>query len=279
MYRFRRVVARPSILSSTWWTSHSPPSSINRIHTSSITTPSSLSSLTTNDRYHRYYFNDSNQTKTKSNTENDKPGLFSITGLHEPTDFIKLAHNAIHTCNDLRQQIHNSLQHSSSSSSRLSPRETLYILDSISNTICSIIDASELCRCVHKSPKWRQAASSAYTILSDYIADLNTDETLYASLPPITSNANIMNNELEEEERRMAILLQKEYERDGIHLSKEKRGDVKDLHGFITQLETMFSENLVKNEVYDVYNDNSNGDGGFSVNFSAKAAKKLSVKL
>lgn len=201
----------------------------------------------------RYYSNDPTSSRNNSKAGT---GLFSIPGLHEPSDFFKLAHNAIHTCNDLRQQIHNSLQ-----TNNLSPRETLYILDSISNTICSIIDASELCRSVHKSPSWRQAATNAYTLLSEYIADLNTDEALYQSLLPITSNPDIMNNVLEEEERRMAILLQKEYERDGIHLPKGKREDVKELHGFITQLETLFSENLIKNEIYDVHNTTADGHG------------------
>jgi len=203
-----------------------------------------------------------NISLSKNNTNNH--GLFSIPNLHQPSDFLKLAHQAIQTCNDLRQQIHNSLLPSSSSSSssstidtKLTPRQTLYILDDISNTVCSIIDASELCRSVHSSPTWRSSASQSFQLLSEYIADLNADELLYDSLLPITTNDQIYNFELDEEERRMATLLKKEFERDGIHLSKEKRDDVKELNGYVTQLETMFSENLVKVESFEL----GRGDG------------------
>jgi intermediate peptidase len=189
------------------------------------------------------------------NKDEDTPGIFSIPNLHQPSDFLKLATQAIHTCNDLRQQIHNSLESSSNNDHQpltLSPRETLYTLDDISNTVCSVIDASELCRSVHANPEWREAASNAFQLLSEYIADLNTDEALYQSLLPIVSNSQIMNVELEEEERRMAILLKKEFERDGIHLSTDKRNEVRQLNGFVTQLETMFSENLMNQKVYEL---------------------------
>jgi len=59
-------------------------------------------------------------------------------------------------------------------------------------------------------------------------------------------------NTLNQEEKRMAMLLQKEFERDGIHLEEEKRLEVQKLSGFVTQLETLFTENLIHNKVYDL---------------------------
>ncbi len=232
-----------------------------------------LSQLT---HHHNYYTTCTSPLKKKQKRNfffstctsiktNNKPGLFSLPHLHQPSDFINLANQAIQTCNNLRQQIHNSVSSSSSSpphsSSQLSPQQTLYILDDISNTICSIIDASELCRSVHTSPQWRQYANQTFILLSNYIADLNTDEILYHSLVPITSNPKIFNHDLKcDQERRMAILLQKEFERDGIHLSKERREVVKELNGRITELEMMFGENITKHELIDIKNDNESID-------------------
>jgi len=173
-------------------------------------------------------------------------GLFSLPNLHKPQDFLSIANDAMADCNSLRQTIRSSLE-----TSALSPRETLHVLDDISNTVCSVIDASELCRSVHSSPQWRHAASTAFQMLSEYIAELNADVSLYQSLVPITSNPTVMLS-LSDEERRMAFLLQKEFERDAIHLPDKERAEVQQLNGFVVQLETMFTENLVHHKNFDI---------------------------
>lgn len=190
-----------------------------------------LSSISTNNRFY--------------SSKDSKVGLFSLD-LHQPKDFLDHAKRAMQECNTLRETIRNSL-----GTNALSPRETLLHLDEISNKVCSVIDASELCRSVHASAEWRNAASSAFQILSEYIAELNADTALYQSLVPITSNPEIMQN-LTEEERRMAILLQKEFERDAIHLSDQERERVQQLNSFVVQLETMFTENLVHHKSFEL---------------------------
>ena len=42
----------------------------------------------------------------------------------------------------------------------------------------------------------------------------------------------------------MAVLLQREFERDGIHLEEEKRLQVQRLSDHVVQLESLFMENL-----------------------------------
>jgi intermediate peptidase len=91
-------------------------------------------------------------------------------------------------------------------------------------------------------------------MLSEYIAELNADVSLYQSLIPITSNPTIMNS-LSEEERRMAIMLQKEFERDGIHLNDADRLEVQKLSGFVVQLESIFSQNVSKQKLFQVKGD------------------------
>lgn len=172
-----------------------------------------------------------------SNSNASGDGLFTIPGLCKPSDFVRLAANAMAKCNSLRS--------SAILTSVAEPTEVLHLLDEISNTICSVIDASELCRSVHVDSHWRHSAGDAFQLLSEYIAELNSDVTLYNALLPITSNPSVM-AKLTEEERRMALGLKREFERDGIHLSDEERRDLQQRTGHIVQLETLFTENITK---------------------------------
>jgi intermediate peptidase len=92
----------------------------------------------------------------------------------------------------------------------------LLLLDSISNEVCSVIDVAELCRNVHEDPAFRQAAESAFSELSAYIHELNTDATLYRSLMTLVDDSTVWKS-LTGEQRRVAEDLRKEFEADGIH--------------------------------------------------------------
>ena len=168
----------------------------------------------------------------------DQPGLFTISGLVQPQDFMKLAHEAMRTSDQLRASI------------RLEPvisvsqaRDILYTLDQISKTVCNVIDAAELCRSAHASERWRHEAQRTFTLLQDYIATLNADTSLYESLRLVTQATHIF-EQLTEEEQRFAILLQREFELDGIHLPDEQRQHAQQLHSHVIQLETMFANNI-----------------------------------
>ena len=125
-------------------------------------------------------------------------------------------------------------------------KRTLHRLDDISNIVCTVIDAAELCRSVHASPQWRRGASDAFGILSEYIGNLNADERLYLSLrrfvfadddgsitndddddDELPANANggdaTILSQLPSEYQRMAHAMRSKFERDGIHLTYTKR--------------------------------------------------------
>lgn len=159
-------------------------------------------------------------------------GLFSIPELLQPGDFIKLAARAIQECDIIRSEV---------SSGSSNPRYTLFQLDAISRTVCNIIDAAELARSTHVSGEWREAAQRAFVVLQDYIAQLNGDPTLYEALLTTRSSFDI----LTEEEQRFLSLLQAEFERDGIHLPEFERELVRQVQNQLTELETLFSRNIV----------------------------------
>ena len=166
------------------------------------------------------------------------PGLFSIPELQTPGDFVRLAKCAMDECDALR---HDVLQ-------QVDGKVVLFQLDAISRAVCNVIDAAELTRSVHASEEWRASAERAFGLLSDYMAQLNSDPSLYQALSTVVTNAAENNNtskSLSEEEGRFAMLLKAEFERDGIHLPEAERERVRAIQGQIVELETLFSRNLV----------------------------------
>mmetsp|Transcript_18935 Transcript_18935/g.23307 ORF Transcript_18935/g.23307 Transcript_18935/m.23307 type:complete len:788 (-) Transcript_18935:129-2492(-) len=178
-------------------------------------------------------------------------GLFSIPNLRQPIDFISLAKKATLNADSHRNALQ-AIPHSSSqpvTTVRLA-RQTLHLLDAISNEVCSIIDAAECCRCVHPDESWREYATQAFSMLSTYIGTLNGDVGLYDKLRSVCDAHVDVLSELTEEETRMMTVLRTEFERDGIHLSLEQRTRVQETVGVITNLESLFANNITHQKHY-----------------------------
>ena len=183
--------------------------------------------------------------KRSSEASYHSTGLFSIPNLQKPADFVKLAGEAVEICNSVRRDLDQKLDEPLSADKPYQAHEALYQLDHISKTVCNVIDAAELCRSVHVSKEWRESAERAFAILSSYIGELNADVTLYQTLIKVTSSPEQVQPPFTEEEQRFCMLLQAEFERDGIHLPDAERERVQQLQMHVTQLETMFSQNMI----------------------------------
>lgn len=170
-----------------------------------------------------------------STTASSATGLFSIAGLQNPPDFLRLTKEAIDTSDGLRASLPSKIE------SKSQAVDVLYQLDEISKTVCNVIDAAELCRSAHASSVWRESANTAFMELQDYIGTLNTDKSLYDSLAHVHQH---FYNDLTEEQQRFCTLLKQEFEIDGIHLPDEERQKVKELHHHVTTLETLFATNI-----------------------------------
>jgi intermediate peptidase len=191
--------------------------------------------------------------------EADRPGLFSIPGLNKPNDFVVLAKRAMIRCDNIRRALSvpsspPEIVGSNTISPEDSARQVLSNLDALSNEICNVIDAAELCRSVHSDQEWRSHAQGAFQLLSEYIADLNTDEEMYRALcEQVVTPMNASLDQFAEEEVRMATLLQAEFERDGIHLQPPQRKQVQTLQNALTELESAFSNNIItKRKIFEV---------------------------
>lgn len=198
--------------------------------------------------------------------------------MQAPADFAVLTKQAIRECNSLRSAVAATVSSSSSAVSDNSANANanvnavalLHQLDDISKAVCNVIDAAELCRSVHADTAWRDAASDAFCLLSDYIGLLNADTTLYQALQLVEKTSCAAQHShshysskksshlLSEEERRFAVLLQAEFERDGIHLPEHQRDAVRALQNRITGLESSFSYNLVHSRrLFAVHDQNA----------------------
>ncbi|KAH7482113.1 hypothetical protein KRP22_012345 [Phytophthora ramorum] len=174
-----------------------------------------------------------------SSNPDAKPGLFLLPDLHTPSDFPRLTRDVKLQCHQLRQEL-----------AALPPGlQTLRTLDDVSNAICSVIDAAELCRNVHPDENFRRAASECFTDLSDFIQNLNADVELYRALKTVTEDKVGMQS-FTPEQRRMGILLRNEFERDGIHLPRADRQRVISLQNEITQLSMKFQTTMYSAREY-----------------------------
>ena len=203
------------------------------------------------------------------------PTLFGLPNLLHPSQFTRLANDAVRECDAVRRTLASSLSAAAASSDGGSsddgPRataervrrakRTLHLLDDISNIVCTVIDAAELCRSVHASPEWRRGAGDAFGILSGYIGSLNADESLYLSLRRFVfldedgtnhreSDANTVMSQLPPEYQRMAHAMRREFERDGIHLQYTQREEARELINVIVGLEGLFTSNITEKTKY-----------------------------
>jgi len=220
------------------------------------------------------------QLSSSSSDARDQPTLFSLPYLSHPSDFIQLANTAIRECDTVRRTLALSLSASADSDDDIDKvqkaKQTLHLLDDISNIVCTVIDAAELCRSVHASPQWRRGATDAFGILSDYIGNLNADERLYLSLrrfvfadddaiksanndgsDGVSSSTNSDSlsilSQLPPEYQRMAHAMRREFERDGIHLTYTKREEARELNNVIVGLESLFTNNITeKTKFYNI---------------------------
>ncbi|CAN0292007.1 unnamed protein product [Ascophyllum nodosum] len=164
------------------------------------------------------------------------PGVAGVGGLHSPEDFAPLARAAVMESNRLREAVR--------SGKIILPLPILRAVDAISNTVCSVIDAADFIRNAHADERFRDAADEAFSILAEYIQELNADDCLYHALCRVAADRAAMEG-FTEEQRRVVKLHMAEFERGGIHLSGEDRAEVVELQNEATKLERLFEYNIV----------------------------------
>lgn len=151
---------------------------------------------------------------TRSNSSAQTPGVFGLAGLHRPSDWLSIASRCADDCLSLADRIR---RHEPSRNPAV-----LQTFDDLSDRLCRVLDAAELCRNVHPDQEFVHAANDAFVQLSEVIQHLNADHALYEPL-------NVLYHENEDarrgdegflrgEDAVMVRSLKSDFERGGIHL-------------------------------------------------------------
>lgn len=197
---------------------------------------------------------------------NNKLGLFGLQDLTHPKDWAKVTDRAIERVSDIRRKIDEVVE-APYSTSHLGGNESnskltngdinlfeikkagrlLFLLDQISNEVCSVIDAAELCRNVHATADFVAAAEACVMTLSSFIHSLNADTRLYEIVSSIANNQSLLDS-LGEEASYLARDLQREFESDGVHLLDREKKMLADLHASLVETETLYRQTASKSE-------------------------------
>jgi len=173
-----------------------------------------------------------------SRVDDDRVGAFGLAGLHEPSDFDRLARRAVAKSDELMAGL---VSLGPSASTGGAATSVIDDLDEISDTLCAVVDVAELCRNVHPDQRWVSAATNAYVQLQGYVQGLNSNRGLYLALV----NAQERHaSELSPEALRVALTLRQDFERGGIHLGRDEHAALEKAAGDVVRLGMAFQQNL-----------------------------------
>lgn len=149
------------------------------------------------------------------------PGCFGLLGLHDASDWQKIADSCVQDCIALAESIR-----SQPTPSTL----TLHLFDDLSDRLCRVLDVAELCRNVHPRVEFIQEANNAYMRVSTVVQHLNADTTVYEPLNALYDQHQVASKchtkreyLLPEEDAIMAKSLKEDFERGGIALGQAEK--------------------------------------------------------
>ncbi|KAJ9608751.1 Mitochondrial intermediate peptidase [Cladophialophora chaetospira] len=161
-------------------------------------------------------------------TDTRRSGLIGNSLLTTPKGFKKFAETSVLQCKRL---VERTLAASTAEEYKAIPKD----LDRLSDLLCRVIDLSDFIRSIHPSADVAAAASASYSLMFQYMNELNTTTGLNAQLkkawdiPEVRSQWN-------EEERMVAMLLMRDFAKSGIHLPEKQRQQFVSLSNDIVQL-------------------------------------------
>lgn len=166
------------------------------------------------------------KTATKSS------GLIGNTLLTTPGGFQKFAEVSVAKCKKL---VERTLAASSVEEYKALPG----LLDRLSDLLCRVIDLSDFIRGIHPNGDVAAAASASYSLMFQYMNELNTTTGLNQQLKKAWDMPEVQ-SQWTDEEKMVAQLLMRDFAKSGIHLPDRQRREFVSLSNDIAQLGTDF---------------------------------------
>ncbi|KAI1374047.1 mitochondrial intermediate peptidase-like protein [Hypoxylon crocopeplum] len=163
-------------------------------------------------------------------------GLFRNKYLTSPQGFLIFANVTI---NRAQKLVHKVLNASTLEDYKALVRD----LDRLSDLLCRVLDVSDFVRVTHPDEKIQAAASQAWSLVYQYMNQLNTATGLSDQLGKALANPEVMAS-WSEEEQTVANLLQQDFMKSAIHLPKGSRDRFVDLSQRISELGSHFVQDM-----------------------------------
>ncbi|KAI0600819.1 peptidase family M3 [Biscogniauxia sp. FL1348] len=122
-------------------------------------------------------------------------------------------------------------------------------LDRLSDILCRVLDVSDFVRVTHPDESIQNAASEAWSLVYQYMNQLNTTTGLSDQLGKALATPEVIAS-WSEEEQTVAQLLQQDFKKSAIHLPQDSRDQFVDLSQKISELGSDFVDNMRPEEEY-----------------------------
>jgi intermediate peptidase len=169
-------------------------------------------------------------------------GLFGYQGLESPAGLEKAAKDCVDQASHLVERVVNAKTIDEI-------QKTVKRVDTISDVLCSVLDAAELIKHVHPQQEFVEAANRASTMMHSYLNQLNTHQGLYHSLKRVFETKEV-EKQLGEQERKVAVLLLQDFEKSGVHMPLKVRQKFIELNDSILELGQEFAMNSYPSEEF-----------------------------
>jgi intermediate peptidase len=167
-------------------------------------------------------------------------GLFKNKYLTSPQGFLTFANVTLEKAEKLVDKVLNA-------STLEDYKATVRDLDRLSDLLCRVLDVSDFVRVTHPDEKIQQAASHAWALVYQYMNQLNTTTGLCDQLGKALDTPEVYASWTEEEQT-VAMLLRQDFLKSAIHLPKESRDKFVDLSQKISELGSVFIEEMAPEE-------------------------------
>ncbi|KAH7329282.1 hypothetical protein B0I35DRAFT_419855 [Stachybotrys elegans] len=163
-------------------------------------------------------------------------GLFRNRYLTSPDGFLLFAQKNLQRATRI---VHRVLNASSIEEYRAIVRD----LDRLSDLLCRVLDLSDFVRMTHPDTRFQQAAASAWSMVYQYMNQLNTMTGLNDQLAKAMENPQVTAT-WSEEEKTVAELLKLDFMKSAVNLPKKSRDRFVDLSSQISDVGSMFVQGM-----------------------------------
>ncbi|CRK41962.1 hypothetical protein BN1708_008620 [Verticillium longisporum] len=159
-------------------------------------------------------------------------GLFKNRYLTSPNGFIVFARRSLQKASKIVDRV-------LGASSTAEYKAIVKDLDRLSDLLCRVLDLSDFVRMTHPDPRFQQAAAGAWSLVYQYMNQLNTMTGLSDQLTKALANKDVVAS-WSEEEKTVADILKLDFTKSAVNLPQRERDRFVDLSQRISEVGSDF---------------------------------------